>query len=294
MRFQNIKRKLFLIIGLCLLILSGIGSMSFGQVEGQADSLDDIQNQIIALRNEFKLWIQRAEGDRIAIQKNIKAKLEDLKTAQQSTDTTYPELKNEMEQLQALIESYDESISTLEQTLDSIESTLHDQLDTIEATLGEIKAQGLVTKSRERASDDTHDVEATPSPDALLIDIPAGQLFRAAYRFYMEGDYDTAIAGFQKFLADFPNSDLAGAAQYWIAESLANVEEYEIAIQEYDRLLQKYPQSDKLAAAYYGKALTLLKLERIDEARSLFMYVRDHFPGSIDAKKSENRLTELP
>lgn len=281
-------------MGLCLLILSGMGSLSFGQVEKQADPLEEIQNQIIALRNEFKLWIQRAEGDRIAIQKNIQAKLGNLKTDHQPIETAYPELKDEIDQLQALIESYDESISTFEQTLDSIETTMHDQLDTIEATFTEIKAQGLVRKSRQRASDGTHDAEAAPAPDAPLLDIPAGQLFRAAYRFYMEGDYDTAIAGFQKFLADFPDSDLAGAAQYWIAESLANVEEYEIAIQEYDRLLQKYPQSDKLAAAYYGKALALLKLERIDEARSLFMYVRDHFPGTIDAKKSENRLTELP
>jgi tol-pal system protein YbgF len=271
--------------------MSGI---SFGQTENQADPLADIQNQIIALRDEFKLWIQRAEGDRTAIQKNIQTKLEALKEAQESTDTAYPELKEEVEELQALIESYDKNISTFEQTLDSIESTMHGNLDKIEATLAELKVQGLVLRSRRRQIDDSDEaIDATPTPAAPAMNFPAGQLFRAAYRFYMEGDYDTAIAGFQKFLEDFPDSDLAGAAQYWIAESLAKVEEYEIAIREYDRLLQKYPQSDKLAAAYYGKALALLQLGRNDEAKSLFMYVRDHFPGTIDAKKSENRLKDF-
>ena len=110
---------------------------------------------------------------------------------------------------------------------------------------------------------------------------------------YMEGDYETAIAGFQKFLADYPNHQLVGAAQYWIAESFAKLEEYETAVQEYDYLIEKYPQNDKIADAYYGKGIALLQLGKFNEAKYHFTYVVEHFPGTGAAQKAGNRLEEL-
>jgi tol-pal system protein YbgF len=119
-----------------------------------------------------------------------------------------------------------------------------------------------------------------------------GQFFRGVYRIFIDGDYETAIAGFQKFLNDFPTSPLAGAAQYWIAESFVRLGEYDLALQEYQRLITTYPSNDKIPDAYYGIGATLLKLGRTEEANAAFQYVLDHHAGSIAAQKARNRLQE--
>lgn len=294
MSVQYVSRKVSF-IAVCLVLSIGISQSAFSQVEQQI-SLDEVQQQIIDLRNEFKLRIQKAEEDRSAIQQNVKVKLEDMLARQQSPDaTTYTELKEELAQLETVLASYDQSITSLEETLETLESTMNAHLDTIEATLAEIEIQGLL---RPPARQELHVIpEGTPTPTEgapPMLEIPAGQLFRAAYKFYMEGDYDTAIAGFEKYLVDFPQTELAGAAQYWIAESFAKLEEYATAVEEYDRLIKKYPQNDKLADAYYGKGIALLRVGKSAEAKSLFLYVQDHFPGTIAAQKAGNRLKELP
>ncbi len=117
-----------------------------------------------------------------------------------------------------------------------------------------------------------------------------GQLFRAAYGFYRDADYETAIAGFQKYLEDFPDGQLTGAAYYWIAESLMKLDEYELAIQEYQRLIQQYPRNDKVPDAYYGIGVAELKFGQTEQARARFQYVVDHFGGTIAAQKAQNRL----
>jgi tol-pal system protein YbgF len=173
-------------------------------------------------------------------------------------------------------------------------------LDKIEMALAAIEVSGIRRQGTAVEPDGLPVPQATelsegsqPEEDVPMLQIPPGQLFRAAYGFYMDGDYDTAIAGFQKYLFDYPDTQLAGAAQYWIAESLAKLEEYEIALQEYDRLLTQYPQNDKLPDGYYGKASVLAKLGQTEEARQLLHYVLDHFGGSIAARKAENRLQEM-
>ncbi len=272
--------KKILQIGICLFMVVGLGNNAFGQADREK-TLNEIQNQIISLRNEFKLRIQKAEQDRLAIYEHIQTKLEDLITNQQSLNTSYPEFKEKVEELASLLDMYSGKIATLEQVLDTMESTMNQNLDTIEMQLANIKQQGLQKSP-------------TPQPEpSPSFDFAPGELFRAVYRVYMDGDYEIAIAGFQKYLMEYQNTQLAGAAQYWIAESFAKLEEYETAVEEYDRLIKKYPQDDKVADAYYGKGIALLRLEKPAEANFNFTYLVEHFPGTVAAKKADNRLKEL-
>jgi tol-pal system protein YbgF len=279
--------KQILVVSMSLFIVLGLCDHSFGAADTQK-ILNEIQNQVISLRNEFKLRIQRAEHDRLTVYEHIKTKLEDLITKQRSTDTLYPEFKEKVEELTSLLDTYDAKIAELEQALETMESTMNENLGALETRLAAIKQQGI--KSPPAVSQAPE--ETQPEPSASF-DFAPGQLFRAAYRLYMDGDYDTAIVGFQKYLEEYPNTQLAGSAQYWIAESFARLEEYNIAIQEYDSLINKYLRDDKIPDAYYGKGVAMSKLGRIDEAKSLFMYTVDHFPGTVAAKKAENQLKEL-
>lgn len=287
---------LLLSLGFTLLV-GGAPPVFSQQAQDLSGPLNAIQQDIIALRNEFKLWIQKAERDQETIQQHIGAKLDELLAQTKDSASAYPERLKKATQLQSAIDSYSPGINNLEQTVEAIEATMAGHLAQIELTLAKIKVYGVFTQQTAAEPGGLPVPEVTEVPetqeDVPILEIPPGQLFRAAYRFYMDGDYDTAIAGFQKYLIDYPGTQLAGAAQYWIAESLAKVEEYDIALEEYDRLITQYAQNDKLPDAYYGKASVLLKLGQTDEARSLLQYVIDHFRGTIAARKAENRLQDL-
>lgn len=279
--------KKILQVSICFFIILGVGNYSFGASDNEK-TLQEIQQQIIALRNEFKLRLQKAENDRLTIQEHIQTKLEELINQQQSSHAGYPEFKEKVEKLRTLLDTHSDKIATLEQIVNTIESTMNTHLGTIEKQIAALQRRGIGKVP-----------ELTPIPDesqpeeSHALDFAPGELFRAVYRIYMEGDYETAIAGFQKFLADYPNHQLVGAAQYWIAESFAKLEEYELAIQEYDHLIKTYPQNDKIADAYYGKGLALLRLGRFNEAGYHFTYVVEHFPETGAAQKARNRLEEL-
>ena len=70
-------------MSLWFFIILGVCDYSFGSVENEK-TLEEIQQQIISFRNEFKLRLQKAENDRLAIHENIQTKLEDLIDQQQS------------------------------------------------------------------------------------------------------------------------------------------------------------------------------------------------------------------
>jgi tol-pal system protein YbgF len=284
MRAENFL-KMIVLTSICFVIVFGSGEDSFSATATQK-TLEDIQNQVIALRTEFKLRAQRAENDQMTVQEHLTAKLKDLLDKQQSTNASYPELTAKVNALKSVLDAYNDKIATFEQVVNTLETTLDANLATIETQFAALKQQGLQKVPA------VSQKPGVTQPEPVL-DFAPGQLFRAAYRIYMEGDYPTAIVGFQKYLEEYPNTQLAGSAQYWIAESFVKLEEYENALQEYDLLITKYPRDDKAPDAYYGKGSALVKLGKIEDAKSLFTYVIEHFPTTVAAKKAGERLEEL-
>lgn len=287
--------KYIVLLSICLCMVPGTWKDVFGVGidDEQEATFEKLQQQIISLRKEFKLRMAQAENDQRLIYENIQKKLKALVDSQEALNTSQPETIQKAQELLAVIEEYNEKLTLLEQTLETVETSMTQNLDTIEAQLDVIKEQGLPRSSVRPSVVSPTNQEEPEEPASPAFEFSPGQLFRAAYRIYMDGDYEIAIAGFQKYLEEYPNTQLAGAAQYWIAESLAKLEEYDIAIQEYEHLIKKYPLNDKIADAYYGIGVALLKLGRISEAKANFTYVVDHFSGSIAARKAQNRLDEL-
>lgn len=250
-----------------------------------AQLMEDIQQQILTLRKEFNLQMERSEEAQDAIAEKLQDKITNLLSTQESIYSSQPGVAQKIQQLQTLLDAYAVQMDNLEQNTDAMEMTMHSTLDQIEQQFSQIKKQGI---RRPRP------VTAAPIPpqEGTIPEFAPGQFFRGVYRIFMEGDYETAIAGFQKFLTDFPGSPLAGAAQYWIAEAFVRREEYDLALQEYDRLIKTYPSSDKIPDAYYGIGIVLMRLGRSEEAKAQFRYVLDHFAGTLAAQKAQNRLQE--
>jgi TolA-binding protein len=75
--------------------------------------------------------------------------------------------------------------------------------------------------------------------------------FALAYLWYdynnLDRDYQKALQEFQKFLSEYPDSELYPEAQYWLANTYYNLCQYRNAIREYQKIKHRYlEEEDKL------------------------------------------------
>src|SRR5262249_38694735 len=63
------------------------------------------------------------------------------------------------------------------------------------------------------------------------------------------GKYDLAVAGFQRFVKDFPGTSLTPNAHYWLGESYYQQKDYPRAIQSFEYVSTEFPGDEKVTAA---------------------------------------------
>jgi len=252
--------------------------------------LAQIQNDILLFRREFIARMVRAKEDRHAVFDNLLGKLDEMKAMDDTSKAGQEQLVKDFETLQAEIEQYGEQIAALEQSVTAMETEMTARLDAAQkgAKSGKLTPRPAIA--------DVPAAEGSPAEGEQEepLNLGAGELFRLAHRYFMEKEYDVAIGGFHKFLTDFPDHQLAGAAQFWIAESFLQIEEYDIALQEYARLIKNYPRDEKVADAYYGTGVALSKQGKTAEAKQALQYVIDRFSGTLPANKAQTRLKDIP
>ena len=119
------------------------------------------------------------------------------------------------------------------------------------------------------------------------------QLFRDATAQYSKGEFEQALRGFQDLLDQYPNSRLAGDAQYMIGESYYGMKEYVDAVTEYDQVIKRYPDSDRIPGAHLKKAFSLTALGKKGQAVVELQQIVQRYPSSKEAQIARQRLAEL-
>ncbi len=69
--------------------------------------------------------------------------------------------------------------------------------------------------------------------------------FNLAYNDYLNGKYDLAVTGFQRFIKDFPSTSLTPNAHYWLGESFYAQKDYVRAMQSFEHVVSEYPGQRK-------------------------------------------------
>jgi tol-pal system protein YbgF len=123
---------------------------------------------------------------------------------------------------------------------------------------------------------------------------PAGPgpatLYRLAKEQLERGSHGTARSGFQELLTQYPTSDLAPDAQYYIGESLAAEGNPAAADSVFNLVVTTYPRAPRAASALYKHGLFLQKAKRDREARQVFQSVIDKYPRSDEAQLARDQL----
>ncbi|HDK38409.1 MAG TPA: tol-pal system protein YbgF [Thiolapillus brandeum] len=105
--------------------------------------------------------------------------------------------------------------------------------------------------------------------------------------------YKDAIAGFMAFLANYPQSELADNALYWLGESYYVTQDNKSALATFDSLLKEFPDSDKAPGALLKKGYILDAMGKREEARKMLQQVLDKYPSSSVASMAKARLKHM-
>ncbi|MBA2253387.1 MAG: tol-pal system protein YbgF, partial [Nitrospirales bacterium] len=96
---------------------------------------------------------------------------------------------------------------------------------------------------------------------------------------FKQGNLDAAMYGFSQFLTEYPTSDLAANAQYWLGECYYGKKDYARAIEAFDRVKVGYPSSEKVPSALLKKGFAHLALKDRNRASSVWRQVVDGYPN---------------
>ncbi|BFU90681.1 MAG: Tol-pal system protein YbgF [Nitrospira sp.] len=110
---------------------------------------------------------------------------------------------------------------------------------------------------------------------------------------FRDGDLEGARQGFTGFLDDYPNSNLAPNARFWLGESYFGKKEFQRAIDAYDKVEIDYPGSEKIPAAILKKGYAYLALKDRKRASSAFKQVVTLYPKTTEAGKASDKLAQL-
>lgn len=143
---------------------------------------------------------------------------------------------------------------------------------------------GAGSTSPATASAGTTTEAATPGPN---------QLFQLSLDQLRRGSAAAARAGFQDLLRQYPTSDIAPEAQYYIAQSYETEGSIASADSAYALVVSRFPQSTRAPSALYKRALALQAQGKIQAARAALDLVVRNYPRSDEAVLARDRLRTL-
>lgn len=117
--------------------------------------------------------------------------------------------------------------------------------------------------------------------------------YQAAIELIREQRYEPAAMAFQQFLVTFPDSELAGNAQYWLAESHYVTQLFDQALEEFGAVISKFPRSNKVPDALLKMGYCSYELEQWDDARASLRRVQTEYPETTAARLAGQRLQRM-
>lgn len=133
--------------------------------------------------------------------------------------------------------------------------------------------------------------------------LPPGQLpvpggsdrdnYQVAFELLKEERYDMAAASFKQFLLAFPDSELVGNAQYWLAESYYASNNFEQALSDFQVVIDDHPRSSKVPDALLKTGFCNYNLKRWDAARQTLSRVQADYPETTAARLAGQYLNRM-
>ena len=245
----------------------------------------------------------------VALETQVQQLSDQVTTLKQSLDERMGVLRHLMDQNTDSINKVTVAITNMQTSLQKEQSDtnnhvdqLSGQLQSLNDSLDELKARlGKVTKSLEdmQAAQQTMAAQANQQAQqqqqlaAQNAVPPPDVLYNNALRDYNGGNTDIAKQEFGDYVKNYPNTDLAGNAYFYLAEMDFHAGNYPQAIKQYDQVLQSFPDGNKAASAELKKGFALIESGQKDAGISALRHVVQRYPRSSEAMQAKDRLKKL-
>ncbi|MBV9181589.1 MAG: tol-pal system protein YbgF, partial [Acidobacteria bacterium] len=168
---------------------------------------------------------------------------------------------------------------------------LNDSLDELKARLGKVTKtlEDLQTAQQNMAQQASQQQQQQQQLNTQPPDV----LYNNAYRDYNGGNVDLAKQEFGDYIKNYPNTDLAGNAYFYLAELDYRAGNYAQAIKGYDQVLQAFPDGNKAASAELKKGFALIESGQKDAGITTLRHVVQRYPRSNEALQAKDRLRKL-
>jgi len=256
-----------------------------------AKEIIQLQTQVQALQDQMSR-MQQAFDERMGVMRSlieqstdnmnkINASLADL---QRGLQQQHADNGARSDQLSGQVQSLNDSLAELKARLVKVSK----QLDDIQAAQTNLPAGG---------APGTPGVLGQPggqlAPAQQPVAPPPDVLYNNALRDYNAAKYDLASQEFSDYLKYYPNTDLAGNAQFYMADMEYRQGNFEQAVTDYDKVLEQYPDGTKVPAAQLKKGMALAKLGKRSEAVKELNSLVQRYPRSLEAQQAREQLKQL-
>jgi len=242
----------------------------------------------------------------VELQTQVQQLQDQITNLKQSLDERMGVIKNLMDQNTDSINKVTGAITNIQVNLQKQQSDtnnhvdqLSGQLQALNDSLDELKARlGKVTKQLEDMQSTQQSLAAQASQQVqaqqtqLSVQAP-DVLYNNALRDYNGGNTDLARQEFGDYIKNYPNTDLAGNAYFYLAELDFHAANYPQAIKGYDQVLQTFPDGTKAASAELKKGFALLETGQKDAGISALRHVVQRYPRTNEAVQAKDRLRKL-
>jgi tol-pal system protein YbgF len=240
--------------------------------------------------------------DMVQLQTQVQDLQDRVARMQQSFDERMGVLQHLIEQSTDRANKVSTSITDLQTTLQKQQSDsgshvdqLSGQIQSLNDSLDELKARlGKVSKQLEdmQATQQSISVQQTQQQQQSAAP-PPDVLYNNALRDYQAGKNDLAAQEFADYIKYYPNTDLAGNSNFYLADIQFRQGNYQAAAKTYDQVLQSFPDGNKAAAAELKKGLALVELGQQEEGIAALRHVIQRYPKSNEALQARERLRKL-
>jgi tol-pal system protein YbgF len=213
------------------------------------------------------------------------------------------QLEREMRQLRGDLEMYRYSQENANRRLQALEKQIEGNVSTPSPTPN--RSESGFTRAL-RGSADTSpgasEQSSSTTDQSTALNKPPGfgsssateqAVYDAAIDRLREGNYQSAIEGFQQFLREYPTSALAGNAQYWLGEAYYVNRDFAKSRQAFIAMGTNYPDSSRLPDAMLKLGYVYEALDEKDKARQVLQKLVQTYPRTQAANLAQNRLQSL-
>ncbi|HEY4930609.1 MAG TPA: tetratricopeptide repeat protein [Terriglobales bacterium] len=258
---------------------------------GVSKEIIQLQTQVQTLSDQVAR-MQQSIDERLGVMRNLVEQSADsvnkmsvaVTDLQQKSQAQSADTNSKLEQVSGQIQSLHDTVDELKARLAKITKQLDDIQQGGQNLAAGQPAMAATPGAMAAPAGNQPSAPAAPPPDAL---------YNNALRDYNAGKYELSSQEFGDYLKYYGTTDLAGNAQFYLADIEYRQGNFDAAVKDYDKVLEQYPGGSKAAAAQLKKGYALLELgQREAGVRELNSLIA-RYPRSIEASQARDRLKRL-